>query len=568
MTFNLQGRGTDLEEYAGYTNIVPGSTIQEPAAPAEKGYQFTGWYKDAECTKKWDFTKDVVNADTTLYAGWEEIPAGDEGGVLPGDEPADGRIPDGIWMADIGEYTYTGAAVTPEVRVYNHDRRLVKGKDYTIGYKNNKKAAKSGDKKAPAVIVKGIGNYTGTVSRTFTIKPAELAEDCLIAADDYYAGSAYVPVVMLDGNILKTKTDYTLTYYDDSNGKKLKKQPVTEGSYSMHIAGKGSCTNEIIFHYTIVKDGRISIAKGKAVVPGMVYGGAKPAVSLTVGGQTLVKETDYTVRFTNTGAKGTATAIFTGMGKYTGVLKKTCKVSAAPLPEHSVSLSESAAAYEKGGAKTEVAVTVNGTKLTEGIDYTVSYKGNTKIGSTAQVTVKGKGNYKGTVSDMFKVTEKDLASEGVQIYVSDAVTGKKPAVMIYDTNGRKLTSGSDYIAKTDTATHTVTVTGGKNKLYTVKTPIVREYRELETGKAITSVSFNKKADGLPKNFQYTANGINLDKGWLNVKAGKKLLPAGDFEVIGYINNASKGTATAIIQGNGAYGGTKALNFKIQSRSIR
>lgn len=373
---------------------------------------------------------------------------------------------------------------------------------------------------------------------------------------------------MLDENILKAKTDYTLTYYDDSNGKELKKQPVAEGSYSMHVVGKGSCTGEITFHYTIIKDGRISIAKGKADVPGMIYGGAEPVVSLTVDGQTLDEGTDYTVRFTNTGAKGTAVAIFTGMGKYTGVLKKTCKVSAAPLPDGSVSLESPAVAYEKGGAKAEATVTVNGTKLTEGIDYTVFYKGNTKIGSTARVTVKGKGNYKGTWSDTFKVTEKDLVAEGVQVYVSDAAIGKKPTVLIYDTNRKKLSSGSDYTAKVDTAAHTVTITGGRNKLYTARTPIVREYKELEAGKVITSVSLNKKAIGFPEKFQYTIKGIELDKGWLKVKAGKKLLSAGNFEIIGHVNNASKGMATVIIQGNGEYSGMKALNFKIQPKNIQ
>lgn len=52
------------------------------------GYQFTGWYKDSNCTEKWDFTKTDGENDTsfnmtgrpstdygtyTLYAGWYEI---------------------------------------------------------------------------------------------------------------------------------------------------------------------------------------------------------------------------------------------------------------------------------------------------------------------------------------------------------------------------------------------------------------------------------------------------------------------------------------------------------------
>ncbi len=560
VSFNLQGHGS-----MDNISVVAGNRIEKPSDPAADGYIFTGWYKDVTCAILWDFNRDTVSEDMILYAGWKTDP--DYDGVLPGDKPASGNIPDGIWIAGIEEYTYTGAAVTPQLRVYNCDKRLVKDRDYTVSYKNNKKAAESSDKKAPMVIVKGKGNYAGTVSRAFTIKQAELTESCLVAASSYSAGSPYVPVVILDGNILKAKTDYILTYQNDK-GETLKKQPVTEGSYSMRIVGKGSCTNEFTFSYTIVKDGRVSIAKGKTVVPGMVYGGEEPAVSLTVDGKTLTGGSDYTVRFINTGAKGTATAIFTGTGAYTGVLKKTFKVSAAPLPAGSVSVSDAAVTYEKGGAKAEITVTVNGTKLAEGIDYTISYKGNTKIGSTARATIKGKGNYKGSQSVLFTVTEKELASEDVQIYVSDAVAGKKPVVMIYDMNGKKLSSGSDYQAEVDMAAHKVTITGGKNKLYTARTPIVQEYQELEAGQVITSVSLNKKAGGFPKKFQYTANGIEMDKNWLTVKAGKKVLSAGDFEVAGYINHTSKGTATVIIQGNGAYGGTKALNFKIYSRSMQ
>ncbi len=552
--------GSPVEEQ----QVLQGQQAAEPEPPIKEGYRFMGWYLGETL---YDFAA-TVTEDLTLKAKWEVLsfPGTEEeyGDVLPEDIPQ-GGIPDGIWIAGLEEYTYTSAAITPQVRVYNHDRRLVKGKDYTISYKNNKKAKESSSgKKAPTVIVKGTGNYAGTVSRTFTINKATLTEECLVAASDYYAGSAYAPVMMLDGNILKAKTDYTITY-QDREGKKLKKQPVTEGNYSMRIVGKGNCTGDFTFPYTIVKDGRISIAKGKAVVPGMVYGDKEPAVSLTVGGETLTAGSDYTVRFANTGAKGTATVTFTGTGKYTGVLKKTFKVKAAPLPGN-ISVASSAP-YEKGGAKAEVTVTANGTKLTEGIDYTVSYKGNARLGSTAKATVKGKGNYSGSQSGSFRVTEKDLAAEGVRVYVSDAAAGKDPAVMIYDTNGKKLSSGSDYTAAVDEASHTVTITGGKNHLYTVGTPIMRTYRELEAGKAITSVSLNKKASGFPKKIQYAADGVELDKNWLTVKAGKNVLSAGDFEVIGYINNASKGTATVIIQGNGEYGGTKALNFKIQSQDI-
>lgn len=47
-------------------------TMVAPANPERSGYTFAGWYKDAACTQAWDFAKDVVTADMTLYAKWVE----------------------------------------------------------------------------------------------------------------------------------------------------------------------------------------------------------------------------------------------------------------------------------------------------------------------------------------------------------------------------------------------------------------------------------------------------------------------------------------------------------------
>lgn len=45
-------------------------TMVAPANPERSGYTFAGWYKDVDCTQAWDFSKDVVTADITLYAKW------------------------------------------------------------------------------------------------------------------------------------------------------------------------------------------------------------------------------------------------------------------------------------------------------------------------------------------------------------------------------------------------------------------------------------------------------------------------------------------------------------------
>lgn len=54
--------------------VKDGALLEEPIAPVLKGWKFLGWFKvknaGGTVAEKWDFAKDVVTADTTLYGGW------------------------------------------------------------------------------------------------------------------------------------------------------------------------------------------------------------------------------------------------------------------------------------------------------------------------------------------------------------------------------------------------------------------------------------------------------------------------------------------------------------------
>ncbi len=66
VTFDTQG-GSAVE-----SQKVPGnSKAVKPSNPTRSGYTFGGWYKDSALTKAWDFNKDLVTSDITLYAKWE-----------------------------------------------------------------------------------------------------------------------------------------------------------------------------------------------------------------------------------------------------------------------------------------------------------------------------------------------------------------------------------------------------------------------------------------------------------------------------------------------------------------
>ena len=64
--------------YVAPRYVAKNKMVSEPAAPTRDGYTFLGWYT-AE-GEKWDFAKDVVMADMTLYAKWSAV-----GGASTGD---------------------------------------------------------------------------------------------------------------------------------------------------------------------------------------------------------------------------------------------------------------------------------------------------------------------------------------------------------------------------------------------------------------------------------------------------------------------------------------------------
>ncbi|AUS97278.1 hypothetical protein CDQ84_17800 [Clostridium thermosuccinogenes] len=61
----------------GSQTVHMGSKLEELDAPTRDGYVFLGWFKDKGLIEKWDFEKDKVYSELTLYAGWDRD-SGDE----------------------------------------------------------------------------------------------------------------------------------------------------------------------------------------------------------------------------------------------------------------------------------------------------------------------------------------------------------------------------------------------------------------------------------------------------------------------------------------------------------
>lgn len=65
ITFQASG-GTAV----GTQYVNAGEKVTKPEDPTRTGYDFEGWYSDAELSQRWDFENGTVSADMTLYANW------------------------------------------------------------------------------------------------------------------------------------------------------------------------------------------------------------------------------------------------------------------------------------------------------------------------------------------------------------------------------------------------------------------------------------------------------------------------------------------------------------------
>ncbi|MCD8097842.1 MAG: hypothetical protein LUE31_07395 [Lachnospiraceae bacterium] len=219
---------------------------------------------------------------------------------------------------------------------------------------------------------------------------------------------------------------------------------------------------------TALKAAWFSIVKSSTAYTGdaitLTYNKDYTAVN-AVTGEALVEGEDYSVTYKNNTKKGTATVSFKGLGKYTGTINKTFKITAVNMSDVTISgsLTGLTATYTKGGVTTgltdQLTLTYNNKVLTLGTDYTVSFRNNGKVRTDAQYRIVGKGNFTGNLGwQYFEITAGSLsalADSGTvtvtdKLYNKNANNNYMPAsVVIKDSNGKTLAAGTDYYAITN-----------------------------------------------------------------------------------------------------------------------
>ena len=66
---------------------------------------------------------------------------------------------------------------------------------------------------------------------------------------------------------------------------------------------------------------------------------------------------------------------------------------------------------------------------------------------------------------------------------------------------------------------------------------------------------------------YQGTGVELTKDDITITYQNEEVKKEEYEIIGYSNNKKKGAATVIIQGKGAFGGTKKVKFRITANEM-
>ncbi len=238
-----------------------------------------------------------------------------------------------------------------------------------------------------------------------------------------------------------------------------------------------------------------------------------------------------------------------------------------PIPEDLWVTDVTAYVYTGKVIKPEVRVYDHKKLLEEKKDYTISYKNNTNAADknsekAPTITIKGKGNYEGTLLKKFTIAPKDIRESDVKadnLTVAFNNKAQKP-VPVVTWNGKKLSAKRDYVfdatPQTAAGTYEISLKGTGN--YT---------GERKISFIITNgVPVPKLTVGKITNQTYTGEEITPEP---VVKNGKELLVKGKDYTVSYEDNEKVGTASVIIRGqvNSRYVGEKRVTFAIKEAAV-
>lgn len=438
--------------------------------------------------------------------------------------------------------TYTGKAQTQSITVKYRNKTLKNGKDYTVSYQNNINAGTA------YVIIKGKGSYSGTVKRSFTIKPAIIYKQCTFykIASQYYTGSQIKPVPKIKNGTttLKNRTDFTLTYQNNVN----------KGTAKVYIKGKGNYSGSCSLTFSITAR---PVSTLKITVPSATYNGKaqKPAVTVKYNNYKFKNGTDYTLSYKNNTKIGTATVTVKGKGKLSGTKSVTFKINAKPIKNAVITYNNSLT-YNGSTLSPAVTVKYGNATLKKNTDYTVAYSNNVNAG-TGTITITGKGIYGGSVKKTFTIKKLGISATAVsgtgnKVYTGSAI---KPVPAV-KAGGRTLKNGTDFTVSyknnTEPGTATLIVNGKGNYSGSVS----------KTFK-ITARAINDVEVTVPDTV-FTGEQVRPD---VVVSYGSYQFISDSDYTLSFKDNVNIGTASVVVTGKNHLSGSRTVTFPIEKADI-
>ena len=266
---------------------------------------------------------------------------------------------------------------------------LAEGTDYEVAYSTSDFTNVTG---TITVTITGIGNYTGTVTRTYEITPKAYTVTT-DSAKKVYDGTALTAGGKIEGIVSGETVEFTTTGSRTDEG-------TSKNTYSLKWNGSAIETN-----YKLEKEsiGELTV-KSKSIIPdepntpddkktGITvsdpkdskYDGQEHREVLTVKdtktGKDLIANKDYTVVYSDDLVNaGTVTIKVSGLGNYSGSFTKTYKITKRLVTLTSATVSKT---YD-GQALTNTSITVSGDGFVEGEGASYEVTGTqTSVGNSA-----------------------------------------------------------------------------------------------------------------------------------------------------------------------------------------
>ncbi len=247
-----------------------------------------------------------------------------------------------------------------------------------------------------------------------------------------YTGSAFTPetTVKLKNRTLTKDVDYKISYTDNTNA----------GIAKVIISGMNEINGKVEKTFVIRPvnlSGAILSLTGEFTFNRKEH---SPQPVVKIADKTLTKDKDYILRYQNNINAGSATVIAEGIGNYTGNQSASFTIAPTGLKDEDIMVPDQI--YTGDDLTPSATITSDGAVLTEGKDYTASYKNNRYAG-IATVTITGQGNYSGTITRKFSIAKatKTITAESFEM---DTNLKKKQTLSIKATTiGGKMSYSSD-----------------------------------------------------------------------------------------------------------------------------